>query len=61
MGMQGNEGRWVLLLDRFDDPLRRSLRREFATDGRCFYFTVAHEDLTSIGHRLYRLRRSLFD
>ena len=44
MGMQGNEGRWVRLLDRFDDPLRRSLRREFATDGRRFYFTVAHEE-----------------
>jgi Tol biopolymer transport system component len=32
------------LLVRFDDPSRRSLRREFATDGRRFYFTVAHEE-----------------
>jgi Tol biopolymer transport system component len=29
------------LLIRFDDPSRRSLRREFATDGVRFYFTVA--------------------
>jgi Tol biopolymer transport system component len=29
------------LLVRFDDPSRRSLRREFATDGVRFYFTVA--------------------
>jgi len=29
------------LLIRFDDPSRRSLRREFATDGSRFYFTVA--------------------
>jgi len=34
----------VRLLVRFDDPLRRSLRREFATDGRRFYFTVAREE-----------------
>src|SRR5262249_15118929 len=32
------------LLVRFDDPSRRSLRREFATDGRRFYFTVAHDE-----------------
>ena len=32
------------LLVRFDDPLRRSLRREFATDGKRFYFTVAREE-----------------
>jgi hypothetical protein len=42
--MMRNEGRWVRLLVRFDDPLRRSLRREFATDARRFYFTVAHEE-----------------
>ncbi len=29
------------LLVRFDDPSRPSLRREFATDGRTLYFTVA--------------------
>ena len=29
------------LLITFDDPARRSLRREFATDGRRFYFTIA--------------------
>jgi Tol biopolymer transport system component len=28
----------------FDDPTRRSLRREFATDGRRFYFTVANDE-----------------
>jgi hypothetical protein len=28
---------------RFDDPSRRSLRREFATDGRRFYFTIARD------------------
>jgi Tol biopolymer transport system component len=32
------------LLVRFDDPSRRSLRREFATDGHRFYFTVAHDE-----------------
>jgi Tol biopolymer transport system component len=32
------------LLVRFDDPARRSLRREFATDGKRFYFTVAREE-----------------
>jgi len=42
--MKRNEGLWVRLLVRFDDPLRRSLRREFATDGRRFYFTVAREE-----------------
>jgi eukaryotic-like serine/threonine-protein kinase len=29
---------------RFDDPSRRSQRREFATDGRRFYFTVARDE-----------------
>jgi Tol biopolymer transport system component len=32
------------LLVRFDDPSRRSLRREFASDGRRFYFTIAREE-----------------
>jgi Tol biopolymer transport system component len=32
------------LLVRFDDPSRRSLRREFATDGKRFYFTVARDE-----------------
>lgn len=32
------------LLVTFDDPSRRSLRREFATDGRRFYFTIASND-----------------
>jgi Tol biopolymer transport system component len=32
------------LLVRFDDPSRRSLRREFATDGRRFFFTIAHDE-----------------
>ena len=32
------------LLVRFDDPSRRSLRREFATDGRRFYFTIARDE-----------------
>ena len=32
------------LLVRFDVPSRRSLRREFATDGRRFYFTVARDE-----------------
>jgi hypothetical protein len=29
------------LLVRFDDPARPSLRREFATDGKRIYFTIA--------------------
>jgi Tol biopolymer transport system component len=32
------------LLVRFDDPSRRSQRREFATDGHRFYFTVARDE-----------------
>jgi eukaryotic-like serine/threonine-protein kinase len=32
------------LLVTFDDPTRRSLRREFATDGRRFYFTIANDE-----------------
>ena len=32
------------LLVRFDDPARRSLRREFDTDGRRFYFTIAGDE-----------------
>ncbi len=32
------------LLVRFDDPSRRSLRREFATDGHRFYFTIARDE-----------------
>jgi hypothetical protein len=28
----------------FADPTRRSLRREFATDGQRFYFTIANEE-----------------
>jgi Tol biopolymer transport system component len=32
------------LLVRFDDPSRRSMRREFATDGRRLYFTVAYDE-----------------
>ena len=31
-------------LVRFDDPSHRSLRREFATDGKRFYFTIAGEE-----------------
>lgn len=32
------------LLVRFDDPARPSLRREFATDGQRFYFTIAQDE-----------------
>ena len=32
------------LLIRFDDPSRRSPRREFATDGQRFYFTVSRDE-----------------
>ena len=32
------------LLVTFDDPSRRSLRREFATDGKRFYFTIANDE-----------------
>ncbi len=32
------------LLMRFDDPSRPSLRREFATDGTRFYFTIAQDE-----------------
>jgi eukaryotic-like serine/threonine-protein kinase len=32
------------LLVTFDDPTRRSLRREFATDGQRFYFTIANDE-----------------
>jgi hypothetical protein len=29
---------------RFDDPLRPSLRREFASDGTRFFFTIAQDE-----------------
>lgn len=32
------------VLVRFDDPAHRSLRREFATDGKRFYFTISGEE-----------------
>jgi eukaryotic-like serine/threonine-protein kinase len=32
------------LLVRFDDPAHRSLRREFATDGKRFFFTISGEE-----------------
>ena len=32
------------LLVRFDDPVRPSLRREFATDGLKFFFTIAQDE-----------------
>ena len=32
------------LLVRFDDPKRPSLRREFATDGVRFFFTIAQDE-----------------
>jgi Tol biopolymer transport system component len=32
------------LMVTFDDPARRSMRREFAMDGRRFYFTVARDE-----------------
>jgi hypothetical protein len=32
------------LLIRFDDPAHRSPRREFATDEKRFYFTIAGEE-----------------
>ena len=38
------EGGQPRLLVTFDDPSRRSLRREFATDGRRFYFTIANDE-----------------
>ena len=41
VGLDGSPPR---LLVRFDDPSRRSLRREFATDGQRFYFTVARDE-----------------
>jgi hypothetical protein len=37
-------GRAPRLLVRFDDPMRRSLRREFVTDGTRFYFTIARDE-----------------
>ena len=48
----GRSAIWSVTLDgtpprqlaRFDDPARRSLRREFATDGQRFYFTVARDE-----------------
>jgi len=32
------------LLVRFDDPQKPSLRREFATDGVRFFFTIAQDE-----------------
>jgi hypothetical protein len=32
------------LLVRFDDSSRASLRREFATDGMSFFFTIAQDE-----------------
>jgi TolB protein len=40
----GLDGGTPRLLVRFDDPSRRSLRREFATDGQRFYFSVARDE-----------------
>ncbi|MBA3561063.1 MAG: hypothetical protein H0W30_21065 [Gemmatimonadaceae bacterium] len=31
-------------LVRFDDPARPSLRRDFATDGKTFYFAIAQPE-----------------
>ena len=41
VGVDGGQPR---LLVTFDDPARRSLRREFATDGSRFYFTIANDE-----------------
>ena len=41
VGLDGTPPRQLV---RFDDPSRRSLRREFATDGQRFYFTVARDE-----------------
>jgi Tol biopolymer transport system component len=41
VNVDGGEPR---LLVTFDDPARRSLRREFATDGHRFYFTIADDE-----------------
>jgi len=38
------EGGSPRLLVRFDDPQRPSLRREFATDGVRFFFTIAQDE-----------------
>jgi Tol biopolymer transport system component len=40
----GLEGSAPRLLIRFNDPARRSLRREFATDGTRLYFTIARDE-----------------
>jgi hypothetical protein len=45
VGLDGTPARELV---RFDDPSRRSLRREFATDGQRFYFTVARDDDTDL-------------
>ena len=42
------------LLVRFDDPARRSLRREFATDGQRLYFIVARDESDIWGMELDR-------
>jgi serine/threonine-protein kinase len=42
------------LLLRFDDQARRSLRREFATDGRRIYFTVARDESDIFAMELVR-------
>ena len=41
VGLDGTPPRQLV---RFDDPSRRSLRREFATDGQRFYFTVVRDE-----------------
>jgi TolB protein len=41
VSVDGGEPR---LLVTFDDPTRRSLRREFAADGKRFYFTIANDE-----------------
>jgi len=38
------EGGIPRLLVRFDDPQKPSLRREFATDGVRFFFTIAQDE-----------------
>ena len=41
VGLDGTPPRQLV---RFDDPSRRSLRREFVTDGQRLYFIVARDE-----------------
>jgi Tol biopolymer transport system component len=53
VGLDGPAPRQLV---RFDDPARRSLRREFATDGNVVFFTVIRDEADVYGMEISRNR-----